>query len=34
MKFCVRFEVLAVVSMDIQAFRLMMPCRLVYRNFD
>jgi len=28
-----RFEVLAVVSMNIQAFRRMMPCRLVYRHF-
>jgi len=33
MKFCLRFEVLTVVSMNIQAFRRMMPCRLVYRHF-
>jgi hypothetical protein len=32
MKFCLRFEVLTVVSMKIQAFWHMMPCRMVYRH--
>jgi len=33
MKFCVRFEILTVVSINIQAFRPMMPCRWVYWHF-